>query len=51
PSQGYRPGLADIRCATPLPVPGWSGTFYSWTRLDDAATERELPTLAKWRHA
>ncbi|WP_334005969.1 response regulator [Burkholderia cepacia] len=51
PSQAYRPGFADVKCAAPLPVPGWNGTFYSWTRLDDTATERELPTLAKWRHA
>ncbi|AOL08506.1 MULTISPECIES: response regulator [Burkholderia] len=51
PSQAYRPGLADIRCAAPLPVPGWHGTFYSWIRLDDPAAERDLPTLAKWRHA
>ncbi|NIE57661.1 MULTISPECIES: response regulator [unclassified Burkholderia] len=51
PFQAYRPGLADIRCAAPLPVPGWHGTFHSWIRLDDPAAERELPTLAKWRHA
>lgn len=49
PYQAYRPDLTDIRCVVPLPVPGWSGTFYSWSRLDEAAIEGELLTFARWR--
>lgn len=49
PAEAYRPGLLDVRMATPTPVPGVEGAYWSWTRLDAAALEPGALTFAFWR--
>ncbi|MXN79328.1 response regulator [Burkholderia sp. 4701] len=51
PFQAYRPGMTGIRSTEPLPVPGWDGAFYGWSRLDTAVLEPDMWTFARWRKA
>lgn len=41
-------GVPSIR---PLPVPGWDGAFYGWSRLESAVLEPNMSTYARWRKA
>ncbi|WP_322014317.1 response regulator [Paraburkholderia sp. J12] len=49
PYEAYRPDLAEVRMATPAPVPGLEDTHWSWTRLDGGEPEPGVLTFAAWR--
>ncbi|TKC91110.1 response regulator [Trinickia terrae] len=49
PLQAYRHGMTNMRSASPIPIPGRSDAFYSWTRLDSSGPKPEPLTFARWR--
>lgn len=51
PFQAYRAGMMGVPSIQPLPVPGWDGAFYGWSRLESAVLEPNMSTYARWRKA
>ncbi|AEA65915.1 response regulator [Burkholderia gladioli] len=51
PFQAYGAGMMGIPTIQPLPIPGWDGAFYGWSRLESAVLEPNMSTYARWRKA